>query len=79
MELVRVGEHLSALLAALGCWHHLGGAVLGGTAETTGVVGGRRGLMFARGLSKSRSTGLGRAGQESAERTTTTLKYQADS
>ena len=73
MELVRVGEHLSALLAALGCWHHLGGAVLGGTAETTGVVGGRRGLMFARGLSPV-VRDLAARGQESAERTTITLE-----
>ena len=76
MELVRVGEHLSAPLAALGCWHHPGGAV-GGTAETRRTVG--RTDAFARGMFKSRSTGLGRAGQESAERTTITWKYQADS
>jgi len=76
IDLVLVGELLSAPLAALGCWVHPGGAV-GGTAETAGAQSG--GLMFARGMSKSRSTGLGRAGQESAERTTTTLKYQADS
>ena len=50
---------------------------LWGAQQRPGAQSG--GLMFARGMSKSRSTGLGRAGQESAERTTTTLKYQADS
>ena len=45
-ELVRVGELLSAPLAALGRWVHPAGAVLGGTAESTQSEG-RRGL-FAR-------------------------------
>ena len=45
-ELVRVGELLSAPLAALGRWVHPAGAVLGGTAEFTQSEG-RRGL-FAR-------------------------------
>jgi len=45
---------------------------LWGAQQRPGAQSG--GLMFARGMSKSRSTGLGRAGQESAERTTTTLE-----
>ena len=40
LELARVGELLSAPLAALGRWVHPGGAVLGGTAETTQSEGG---------------------------------------
>jgi len=47
--------------------------VLGGTAETTGVVGGRRGLMFARGLSPV-VRDLAARGQKSAEHTTITLE-----
>ena len=74
-ELVRVGKLLSAPLAALGRWVHPAGAVLGGTAESTQSEGGAD----CSRVCKSRSTALGRAGQESAERTTTTLKYQADS
>ena len=35
---------------------------LWGAQQRPGAVGGRRGLMFARRLSKSRGTGLGRAG-----------------
>ena len=70
-ELVRVGELLSAPLAALGRLVHPGGAVLGGTAETTHSRTAARTDVRA---SKSRSTALGRAGQESAERPTTTLE-----
>jgi hypothetical protein len=40
MELVRVGEHLSALLAALGCWHHPGGAVGGHSRDQAQSEGG---------------------------------------
>ena len=46
---------------------------LWGAQQKPGAQSG--GLMFARGLSnKSRGTGLGRAGQKSAERTTITLE-----
>ena len=70
MELARVGELLSAPLAALGL--HLGAAVLGGTAETS--TDSRTAARTDVRASKSRSTALGRAGQESAERPTTTLE-----
>ena len=56
-----------------GAWSILEG-LCWGAQQRPHTVGGRRGLMFARGLFKSRSTGLGRAGQESAERTTITLE-----
>jgi len=79
IELVLVGELLSAPLAALGCWVHPGGAVLGGTAETTGAHSRRAARTDVRACLSPVVRDLAARARKVRSAQLSPWKYQADS